>query len=77
MNVDEIWKYNDLCLTIDPRTHHGYPKVSDIEQILRLASAPLAQDNRSLSRQTSDQSSGGPMSTDSSYTEAVGLEAAC
>lgn len=75
MDVDEIWKYNDVCLSIDPHAHDGYPTIPQIERILKAASQPLVPDDRALSRSVSDQSSTGRVSQDSTYTHATWLDA--
>lgn len=46
MNVDDIWKYNEMCMMLDPHMHDNYQTMEDITNVLRQASLPLAADDQ-------------------------------
>eukprot|EP00884_Botryococcus_braunii_P001783 jgi/Botrbrau1/11605/Bobra.247_1s0019.1 len=70
IDVDSIWNYNELCLALDPHTHADYQSVQEIEHILRMASMPHLSEQRCLSRQLSEASSG-PGSQENSLYGAI------
>jgi hypothetical protein len=59
MDVDEIWKYNEQCMRLDPHLHANYQTIEEIAAVLQQASLPLTSDERLIDSITDNLSPSG------------------